>query len=326
MGARLAMEFKGIVLLAVFTASGAFAQQSGSISTNIGTVQKGTKAQQSKEPDAWKPLHGGHLTVWLVRPDRPPTALRVQGLPDFTPMTYKEDTASNFGKTASNYGTSAGNYGVDAGSAKISRVDPNLSSADADEQAAAKAGFHEQEAGSFGQSSSDVGNVSSEHGQTAGSLGQTASTYGTNAGNYGQPASTLGHSVDTIANAGQVQTKPQPVPFASQLEATLATRFPDLKVSYVQIDSNDVRTRLRGTGGKDTYPDVLVLDGFATSWPGFPQEVRDALGANSALPRAPQQGDQLPTQWYETAHATHPITTRALMVYLEAVAPQMAPR
>jgi hypothetical protein len=311
--------------LAMFLVTCACAQQNSNAPANK-SVQKSSSTSQSKEPDAWKPLHGGHVTVWLVRPDRPPTAVRVQGLPDFTPMTYKEDTAGNFGKTASNYGTSAGSYGVDAGSAKISRVDPNLSSADADEQAAAKAGYREQEAGSFGQNSSDVGSNASDHGQTAGSFSQVAGNYGTNASNYGQSASDFGHSIDSIATAGQVQMKPQPVAFASQLEATLATRFPDLKVDYVQIDANDVRARLRTTGSKATYPDLLVLDGFATSWPGFPQEVRDALGANSGLVRAPRQGDQLPTQWYATARATHAVTSRALMVYLDAVSPQMSPR
>jgi hypothetical protein len=316
----MGMSFRRTAGLAMFLAFAACAQQPASSSP------QSKSTPQAKEPDAWKPLHGGHLTVWLVRPDRPPTALRVQGLPDFTPMTYKESAAGDFGKPASNYGASAASYGVDAGSAKISRVDPNLSSADADEQAAAKAGYREQEAGSFGQSSSDIGNNASDHGQTSGSLGQNAAGYGTNASNYGQNASDFGHSIGTIAGAGQVKTRPQPVAFASQLEATLATRFPDLKVDYVQIDANDVRSRLRGTGGKTSYPDLLVLDGFATSWPGFPQEVRDALGANSALPRSPRQGDQLPTQWYATAHATHAVTARALMVYLDSVSPQMAPR
>jgi hypothetical protein len=312
------MSFRWTAGLAIFLAFAASAQQQ-----NGSTLPR--KSTQQKEPDAWKPLHGGQLTVWLVRPDRPPTALRVQGLPDFTPMTYKESAAGDFGKTASNYGSSAGSYGVDAGSAKISRVDPNLSSADADEQAAAKAGYREQEAGSFGQASSDIGNNASDHGQTSGSLGQNAAGYGTNASNYGQNASDFGHSIGTLASAGQVKTRPQPVAFASQLEATLATRFPDLKVDYVQIDANDVRSRLRGTGGKTSYPDLLVLDGFATSWPGFPQEVRDALGSNSGLARAPKQGDQLPAQWYATAHATHAIIARALMVYLDSVSQQMSP-
>jgi hypothetical protein len=274
-------------------------------------------ADKPKVKEAYKPLLHGQLVVWMVEPSGPGPAIVNAATPQRAPITYREATPSTLGQNASTYGTDASKYGVDADSRTIARV-PNNSGPDADTDAAAKAGYSEQTSGSFGQVASNVGTAASDHGQTAGSLGVVASNYGVDSSNYGIDASNFGHSLSDLAGAGELKPAPVSLSFTDQLQASLANRFPNLKVQYLDVGSNDVKTRLRAAGSKD-YPDVIILDGFATTWPGLPQDVRDALlHYEGPTPSAKDRREgRLPPVWYVTRHASHASEAHALAAYLD---------
>ena len=282
------------------------------------TAKPKTKdADKPKVKDAYKPLVHGQVIIWLVEPAGPGAAIVNAATPQRAPITYREATPSTLGQNASTYGTDASKYGVDAGSPTIARV-PNNSGPDADADAAAKAGYREQTSGSFGQVSSNVGTAASDHGQTSGSFGQVASNYGVDSSNYGIDASNFGHSLNNLAGAGELHAEPVSMSFPDQVQAALTHTFPDLKVAYVDVSSSDIKSRLRNAAGKD-YPDVMILDGFATSWTGFPQDVRDALQHyEGPTPSAKDRREgRLPPTWYITRRAAHSSEAHALATYLD---------
>ena len=271
-----------------------------------------------KTKDAYKPLLHASLVVWLIEPSGGGPTMLVPGIPAPPPLTYQERTTAGFGQTASNYGTDASKFGVDADSRTIARV-PNDNGPDADTTAAAKAGYQEQTSGSFGQNSGGYGNAASDHGQTSGSYGQTAANYGIDSSKYGVDASDYGYALSNLTAATEpTQPAAAPVPFADHMQNALATTFPALKVHYVDVGSNDVKTRLRAAASTREYPDIVILDGFATSWPGFPQDVRDALFPSDAPEpnRSDRVSDRLPPTWYVTRNAPHTSAAHALSVYL----------
>lgn len=301
-----------------FAQSTGDAQSSPNASTS--TAANKTPAKDASKPsvkEAYKPLLHGQLVVWLVEPTGPGPAVVTAATPQRAPITYQEATPSTLGQTASTYGTDASKYGVDAGSPTIARV-PNNSGPDADADAAAKAGYREQTSGSFGQTASNVGTAASDHGQTSGSFGQESSNYGVDASNYGIDASNFGHSLSNIAGAGELKSEPVSMTFTDQVQAALTHKFPELKVQYAAVGSNDVKARLRNATGKD-YPDVIILDGFATTWTGFPQDVRDALlHYEGPTPSAKDRREgRLPPVWYITRRAAHPQEAHALAAYLD---------
>jgi hypothetical protein len=280
--------------------------------SNASPAKKPAPPPQPK--DAYKPLVHASLVVWLVEPSGGGPTMIVPGTEAPTPITYQERTPSGFGQTAGNYGTDAGKFGVDADSRAIARV-PNNDGPDADAAAAAKAGYQEQTSGSFGQNSAGYGNAASNHGQTASSYGQTAGNYGIDSSKYGVDASDYGSTVSTLTAATEPgPPAPAPVPFADQLQNSLATTFPALHVHYVDVGSGDMNARLRAAASTREYPDVVILDGFATSWPGFPDDVRDALLPSDApVPnRSDRVEDRLPPTWYVTRHAPHTTAAHAL--------------
>ncbi len=271
-----------------------------------------------KIKDAYKPLQHGQLIVWFVEPSGSGPTMTLPGTMAQPPIVYVEQTTGNFGQNAATFGVDAGNFGVDAGSPTIARV-PNNTGPDADADAAAKAGYREQTSSSFGQNSGAFGNAASNHGQTAGSFGQTAGNYGIDASNYGVDASDYGHSLSNLTAATEPPPVTAAVPFTNQMQTALTTNFPSLKVQYVDVGSSDMKARLRAAATTKDYPDVVVLDGFATSWPGFPQDVRDALlpGSSPEPNRSDRREDRLPPSWYITRHAQHSSTAQALSVYLD---------
>ncbi len=267
--------------------------------------------------DAYKPLLHASLVVWLVEPSGGGPTMLMPGIGAPPPLTYQERTTSGFGQAASNFGTDASKFGVASDSRAIARV-PNNDGPDADAAAAEKAGYREQTSGSFGDVASNFGNAASDHGQTSGSYGQTAGNYGIDASNYGVSAGDYGSNISNLTAATEPTQAAAPVPFADRVQDSLAATFPALKVHYVDVGSNDVRVRLRAAASTREYPDVVILDGFATSWPGFPQDVRDALLPSDAPEpnRSDRVEDRLPPIWYVTRHAPHTTAAHALSVYL----------
>lgn len=271
-----------------------------------------------KIKDAYQPLLHGQLVVWLVEPSGSGPTMTMPGIDAPPPIVYQERTPGTFGQNAASYGTDASKFGVDAGSRTIARV-PNDTGPDADADAAAKAGYREQASGSFGQNAGGYGTAASNQGQTAGSFGQNAGNYGIDASRYGVDASDYGTSLSGLNGATTPPpAPPPPVPFTDQVQSALNNNFPALKVQYVDVGSSDVKARLRSANSTKDYPDVVILDGFATSWPGFPQDVRDALLTGEAPEpnRRDRRDDRLPPSWFVTRRAQHAATAHALSVYL----------
>lgn len=297
------------------------APPASSTSTASTTTATNSKlAQPPRVKDAYKPLVHAQLVVWLVEPSGAGPTMVLPGTPAQSPITYQERTPSGLGQSASTYGTDAGKFGVDADSRTIARV--RDTGPDADAKAAAKQGYQEQTSGSFGQNSANYGDAASNHGQTSSSYGQTAGNYGIDASNYGVDASDYGHSLSNLTAATEPKPTPVAASFPDQLQNTLATSFPAMKVHYVNVGSADVKARLRAANATKEYPDVVILDGFATSWPGFPQDVRDALLPASAPEpnRNDRAQDRLPPSWYVTRNAPHTSAAHALSVYLDDAA------
>ncbi len=286
-------------------------------------ASSGVRAQQI-DADSARALRHGRLIVWMVRPVDPLKGVRLLGIPDQTPMTFQERTVGNFGTNASDFGKSAGSYGVSTTSATIARrgtspLTNNVAPGDADDALAAAQGYKEVTAGNFGQVSSEFGTVASDHGQTNGSFGQTASSYGTAASNHGQNAGSFGNSLSTIATAGEPKRAEVPVELEDEIGPALRAVFPDLKLQFVNVDVRDFKKQLSAVESSK-YPDVVILDGFAASWPGLSQDVQDALymetsGAVSF--RKPGYADErLAPRWLITRKASHPAAAHALAAYL----------
>jgi hypothetical protein len=220
----------------------------------------GFGAAQSTDDDL-SSLRHGHLVVWMVRSvpvNNPPVAPTAQGTQPVQPAGapgYGEKTVSELGQSASTFGHDASSYGLPSDTTKISTAQAPPG-ADAPVATSDVAGYHEQTSGSFGQPASDYGKVSSETGHTAGSVGQTAGSYGQTAGSYGQTASSLGNSLSTIADAAQ--PKPPSLDWQSKWKKDLQTKFPQLRVDYVDVDASDLRGNLRLYENKPGYPDVLM--------------------------------------------------------------------
>jgi len=222
----------------------------------------GFGAAQSTDDDL-SSLRHGHLVVWMVRSatvNNTPAAAAADGTQQ--PVTavagapgYGEKTVAELGQSASTFGHDAGSYGLPSDTAKISTAQAPPG-ADAPVATSDAAGYHEQTSGSFGQPSSDYGKTAGSYGHTASSVGQTAGSYGQTAGSYGQTASSLGNSLSTIANAAQ--TKQPSFDWQSKWKKDLQTKFPQLRVDFVDVDGNDLRSNLRLYENKPGYPDVLI--------------------------------------------------------------------
>jgi hypothetical protein len=221
----------------------------------------GFGAAQSTDDDL-SSLRHGHLVVWVLRSDtvnNTPAAAAADGSQQpgqpAGPPGYAEKTVAELGQPASTFGHDAGSYGLPSDTTKISTAQAPPG-ADAPVAASDAAGYHEQTSGSFGQPSSDYGKVSSEYGHTAGSVGQTAGSYGQTAGSYGQTAGSLGNSLSTIADAAR--PKQPRLDWQSKWKKDLQTKFPQLRVDYVDVDASDLRGNLRLYENKPGYPDVLM--------------------------------------------------------------------
>jgi hypothetical protein len=290
----------------------------------LSLAASGVGQTQQLDSVSTRALRHGRLIVWTVRPVDPLKGVRMLGIPDQTPMTYQERTAATFGTNAGDYGMPASSYGVATTSPTIARrgtspATNDVAPGDADAALAAAQGYKEVTAGNFGQVSSEFGTVASDHGQTNGSFGQTASSYGTVSGNYGQTVGSFGNSLSTIATAGEPKRAEEPVPLEDDIGPALRATFPDLKLQFVNVDVRDLKKQLSAVDSSK-YPDVLILDGFAASWPGLPQDVQDALYMETSGPvsfRKPGYADErLAPRWLITRKAQHPAAARALVAYM----------
>jgi hypothetical protein len=290
----------GALLLLAAVASLDAAQQSGG-------------AQVSSA--ALAPLRRGRLVVWVVKPAKLKLPTPDSGTAGFTPLTYKEESASTFGKSASEFGKTAGSVGVSSSSPTISRtgnVPKDTAPADVDATAAAQAGAKEQTAGSFGQTASTFGGAASNHGETSGSFGQTASTYGTEASNVGSTAGNFGESLSTIATAGEVKPVAVAKSWLPLIEERLPISFPGSRAVFVDVTLDRLDALLKKAEGTPGYPDVLVFDGFPVAWKGPAAQVRE-LEAGSAQEFLASS----PRRLLVLNHGPHPEVAKAFVAFLD---------
>jgi hypothetical protein len=230
-------------------------------------------------------------------------------------MTYKEESASTFGKSASEFGKTAGSVGVSSTSPTISRtgnVPAKTDPADVDTVAAAQAGAKEQTAGSFGQTASTFGGAASNHGETSGGFGQTASTYGTEASNVGSTVGSFGESLSTIATAGEVKPVAVAKSWLPLIEERLPRSYPGSRAVFVEVSTDRLEALLKKAEGSTGYPDVLVFDGFPVAWKGPVAEVRE-LEAGSAQEFLASS----PRRLLVMEHGLHPEVAKAFVAYLD---------
>jgi hypothetical protein len=264
---------------------------------------------------ALAPLRRGRLVVWVVKPARLRLPTPDSGTAGFTPMTYKEESASTFGRSASEFGKTAGSVGVSSTSATISRtgnVPKDTAPADVDAVAAAQAGAKEQTAGSFGQTASTFGTAASSHGETSGSFGQAAGSYGTEASNVGSTAGNFGESLSTIATAGEVKPVALAASWLATIEERLPRSFPGSRVAFVEVTTDRLDALLKRAEGTAAYPDVLVFDGFPVAWKGPAAQVRE-LEAGSAQEFLVSS----PRRLLVLNHGLHPEVAKAFLAYLD---------
>jgi hypothetical protein len=220
-------------------------------------------AQQPGVPDDLQALRHGSLTIWVVGPVRQKVVIPSNyalNLP--TPITYKEQTAGDFGQTASSYGQNAGSVGIPTDSPSIG-VKQSVGGDDAPPVAADGSGYHEETAGSFGQPASSAGTNAGSYGQNAGSFGTAASNSGTNAGNYGQTSGSFGTGLSAIAKPVAAPPLP-PSRLLGLAQGVLKTYFPSLQTKFVDVPADELRPRLNAADSAES-PDVL-LGALPANW------------------------------------------------------------
>jgi len=278
-------------------------------------------AQSLVQPAA---LKHGRLVVWVVHPATYEPAPTDYGGVARRPPGYKEQTAGSFGQTASEMGTTSSSVGLPSDSPLISRTGSVVNTAapaDRDAAAAAAAGYNEQTSGSFGQTASTFGTEASNHGQRPSTVGQSASNVGTDASNYGQTAGSYGHSLSAIGPGGAPEA---PRGVEAIVEPKLRAAYPDLTVQFVGVDSDKLSTMLRTAAASTDmvalYPDVLVFEGFPSSWQGLPESVqrvvKESFGGSAAVKSGPS-GAQAARRVVVTMRSRRQATAVAFAEYLQ---------
>jgi hypothetical protein len=281
-------------------------------------MASGAVAGQQGSDDAKRavrPLQRGRLLVWVVKPAVVKLPTPDSGTAGFTPMSYKEMTSADFGKSANEVGKTAGSVGVSSTSPTISRtghVPADTAPADVDAAAAAQAGAKEETSGSFGQNAGTFGTAASNHGESSGGFGQTASSYGTNAGNFGQTAGSFGESTSTIATAGEVKPVVVAKSWLMTVEDRLPVVFPGTRAQFVEMTIDKLGANLKKVEGGPGYPDVLVFEGFPVGWKGPASQVRELEGGSGQQFLAAS-----PRRLMVMTHALHPDVARAFVAFLD---------
>lgn len=277
-------------------------------------------------------LRQGALIVWFVSAPvkTQQTGIEaVAALHNATPLDYQERTTGNLGQNASNYGQDAGSYGVDADSRSISTpsIAPGQTTTTAkpngigyQEKAASAVG---QNAGSYGTASSSVGTAASAVGQNAGGYGQNAGSYGTAASNVGTASSNFGagnsvpaqESASTATAAAAQQSLSSPA--AEQVRSILREAFPDLQMSFVVVDADQLKQRLTSARGAVDFPDVLLGTLPAGWWNGMDSEfgltmLRPAVFYPNGVTDSAPAMEEIAI----LAHAQHMQAARALALWM----------
>lgn len=257
--------------------------RSGLLSATLLVCVAGLQAQGAGPAAPLAALGHGRLIAWFVGAQASPPQSNlnaVAALHDATPLTYQQQTAGTFGQNAASYGQDAGSYGVDADSRTIST--PTIP---ADKNATTETpngiGYRQQEASTFGQNSGGFGTTAGSYGKEGSTLGQNAAGFGTESSKYGTEASNVGEDSSSFAEA---KSAPAPVstsgagqqtlssPEAEQIRLSLQQAFPDLRMTFVAVDPNQLKDRLTAARGTGEYPDVLVGTMPAAWWNGMESE------------------------------------------------------
>ncbi|HEY5380622.1 MAG TPA: hypothetical protein VIJ65_00070, partial [Acidobacteriaceae bacterium] len=238
----------------------------GLLSATLLACAVASQAQDGDSSESLRALRQGPLIVWfVVAPNRPPkTALAaIFALHDVRPSTYVEETPGNFGQSSSTYGQSSSSYGVDASSATISA--PHSGPGEDAPAAHNGIGYKQQEAGSFGQTAGNYGTTSGTYGIESGNLGQTEGSFGTAASNHGVDLAGLGESTSAMSEAGKRKAAPVPSAVVQRFMDRLRRAFPNLEVTFTEVDPDKLAEKLRTAQGAAAYPDVL-LGALPSSW------------------------------------------------------------
>ncbi len=276
-----------------------------------GVAQGQAAAAETQGPLA--ALHRGTLLVWVVRPEGAAARPKPAAVPAFRAPEpgYREATAGSFGQTAGSFGQTAGSYGIDSTSPAIGTPPSGQVTNAAGATQTLAPGYREATATTLAPTPGDRSVAAGSYGQTAGSFGQTAGSVGSTAGGYGQTAGSFGHSLSTLTQAGQPPRSPVSV---QELQPALKAAFPDLGNLFVEVSADRVSSALQAAEGRKAYPDVLIFEGFPSTWAGPPQAVRDLQAASSGEIAAPGKTLQ---ECVRLRQAPHPETARAFLAYLE---------
>lgn len=237
------------------------------------------QTQQGDTTGPLEALRDGPLVVWYINsPNRPPqTNLgAIFALHDTAPSTYQEHTTGSFGQSASTYGQNSASYGVDSSSSTIS-APHSTQGADAPAPTPNGTGYQQQESGSFGQVASGYGTNAGKYGAASSDVGQTASSFGTAASNHGQDAGSFGESTSTIADVGKRTQKPGLAILVERLMQRVQRAFPELDVSFTEVDPDELMDRLMAAQGTAGYPDVLLGTLPPAWWKGMQSEAGLAM-------------------------------------------------
>lgn len=238
----------------------------GLLSTALLACTVASQAQDGDSSQSLRALRQGPLVVWfVVAQTRPPkTALAaVFALHEAPPSTYEEATPGSFGQSSSTYGQSSSSYGVDSSSSTISA--PHSAPGEDAPAAQNGVGYKQQEAGSFGKTAGNYGTTSGTYGIESGSLGQTESSFGTAASNYGADLAGLGESTSAMSEVGKRKAAPVPSAVVQRFMDRLRRAFPELEVTFTEIDPEKLAEKLTAAQGSAAYPDVL-LGVLPSSW------------------------------------------------------------
>ncbi|MGH2841983.1 MAG: hypothetical protein ACRDKL_00140, partial [Solirubrobacteraceae bacterium] len=208
----------------------------------------------SPDPEPPEPAPHGHLVLWIVHREPPPSLLqRVLSAPVRFPTTIQEQTVATFGKDASDVG---------------------------------------QTAGSYGEPASDLGKPASDTGQSAGSYGRDPSTFGRDssnvghdAANYGQTAGSFGYSLSTINDAVPRAQRaaelayhhPPHRPAWDTWLQSVRDVFPSLELEVVDVRDDELKADLDAARGTSSYPDILLGDPLPARWSSSEKAPRNVL-------------------------------------------------
>lgn len=225
-----------------------------------------SQAQDGDSSASLRALRQGPLVVWfVVAPNRPPktTLAAIFALHEAPPSTYVEETPGSFGQSSSAYGQSSSSYGVDSSGSTISA---SHSAIGEDAPAAQNGiGYKQQDAGSFGQTEGNYGTTSGAYGIESGKLGQTEGSFGTAASNHGEDLASLGESTSAMSEVGKRNVTPVPSAVVQRFMDRLRRAFPELAVTFTEVDPDKLVEKLTAAVGSAAYPDVL-LGALPSSW------------------------------------------------------------